>query len=392
MSPKQLWVYGWLVTAFGAGSCARRVVLPIEPLALQVPAYHLVQEAVPPLPAQLATRPLHPAAGPAALSRMEICRDLYQQAYQELDRMLDGRYPLSFKWAVFLVENAYLEDQLSYKAFTAEIGRLVRTCNTVQAGNRDYLLYDQADKQNVLRNAVLFTVLTTPTTFTNGRVQAPYHYDFEDFNGDEDWRQMFVSKLLATHRGNCHSLPFLYKILADETGTPAWLALAPNHIYLKQHNEKDGWYNTELTSRTFPNDAWLMASGYISRETIISGLYLDTLSARQSVALCLVDLAKGYERKLGRYESEAFTLQCTGLALRYFPHCINAQLLQAEALRHRFERQPDAASARTAYADMAAAYTRIYQTGYREMPARMYADWLQLVQQEKSKYLNSRKH
>jgi hypothetical protein len=300
--------------------------------------------------------------------------------------MLDGRYPLSFKRAVYLTENAYLDDNLDYQQFNGAIRGLVRVCQTLEQTSGSYLLYDRADKQNVLRNAVLCQMLKDSTRFTNGRVLSPYRYDFEDFNGDQDWRKMFVSKLLVTHAGNCHSLPFLYKILADETGAPAWLSLAPNHVYLKQYDEKDGWYNTELTSRTFPNDAWLTASGYISKETIVSGIYMDTLSAKQNIVLCLVDLAKGYERKVGSAASEEFVLSCTTLALQSFPHYINAQLLHAETLRHRFERQTTAASSQRAYADMEAAYTRIVETGYREMPAQMYADWLQLVQKEKDKY------
>jgi hypothetical protein len=319
-----------------------------------------------------------------------VAHDVYEQAYQELAKMLDGRYPLSFKRAVFLTENAYLDNQLDYKGFNQVIADLARDSKNIESQSAPYLLYDLADKQAVLHNAVLFRLLTERIEFASGRTQIPYRYDFEDFNGERDWSKMFVSKLLATHKGNCHSLPFLYKILADETGAQAWLALAPNHIYLKQHNLKDGWYNTELTSRTFPMDAWLMASGYISRETIISGIYMDTLSAQQNVVLCLVDLARGYERKFGA-ASESFVLKCTDLALQYFPHYVNAQLLQAEALRRRFERQTDRANSQRAYGAMEAAYTRIYKTGYREMPPAMYTAWLQSVQQEKAKYLTPAK-
>ena len=83
----------------------------------------------------------------------------------------------------------------------------------------------------------------------------PYSYDFDDPFGHKDWDNMFVSKLLNTGKGNCHSLPYLYKIIAEELGISAHLALAPNHIYIKHKNEKDGWYNTELTSGIFPIDA-----------------------------------------------------------------------------------------------------------------------------------------
>ncbi len=361
----------------------------MDALAPRTSAYRFptITAPTPTLPAQLrplpavTALPTSPASSPATRSR-----DLYERTYQELAKMLDGRYPLSFKRAVYLTENAYFEDDLDYRQFNGAIRDLVEVCQTVAQSSGSYLLYDRPDKQNVLRNAVLFQILKDSTRFTSGRVLSPYRYDFEDFNGEQDWRKMFVSKLLVTHSGNCHSLPFLYKILADETNAPAWLALAPNHIYLKQYNEKDGWYNTELTSRTFPNDAWLMASGYISKETIVSGIYMDTLSAKQNIVLCLVDLAKGYERKVGLAASEEFVLRCTTLAQQYFPHYINALLLHAEMLRHRFERQQTTDASQHTYAEMETAYTRIVETGYREMPAQMYADWLQLVRKEKDKY------
>jgi len=382
-----------LLALLALGACSRRVVLPVETLALRTPAYHppLPDRAGPRVPAQLpALVRVVPPPPPAPPTPAEVAHDVYEQAYQELTKMLDGRYPLSFKRAVFLTENAYFDNTLNYKGFNTLIADLARDVKTVESQSAPYFLYELADKQEVLHNAVLFKVLTERIEFASGRVLTPYRYDFEDFNGEREWSKMFVSKLLATHKGNCHSLPFLYKILADETGAKAWLSLAPNHIYLKQRNQKDGWYNTELTSRTFPMDAWLMASGYISKETIVSGIYMDTLSAKQNVVLCLVDLARGYERKFGA-SSESFALKCTDLALQYFPQYVNAQLLQAEALRRRFERQRDRSSSQQAYAAMEAAYTRIYKTGYREMPAAMYTAWLQSVQTEKAKYLTPTK-
>ena len=136
---------------------------------------------------------------------------------------------------------------------------------------------------------------------------------------------MFVSKLLETGKGNCHSLPYLYKILADELGIPCYLAFAPNHIYIKLFSEQTGWYNTELTSATFPVDAWIMASGYITTDAIRNSLYMDTLSTKQTVANCLVDLAHGYQRKFGR-ENPDFVIKCCNTVLQYHPANVNAML------------------------------------------------------------------
>jgi len=320
----------------------------------------------------------------------QTTRNEYERAYQELAKMLAGTYPLSFKRAVFIAENAFFDGRLSYEEFNNRVAGLAQVCRVLKATNDPYLLYDRDDKENVARNAAIFKMMSDTTHLRNGGYLPPYQYDFEDFDGDRNWSKMFVSKLLVTHSGNCHSLPFLYKILAEETGAKTWIALAPNHIYLKQRDLKDGFYNTELTSYTFPTDGWLMASGYVSKETIVSGIYMDTLSAKQNVVLCLIDLAKGYERRMGAAKSELFVSKCTNLALRYFPKYINAQLLQAETLRQQFEHQTNSNDARAAYVAMETAYTRIFETGYREMPAQMYANWLHSVLDEKQKY--QRKH
>ena len=47
----------------------------------------------------------------------------------------------------------------------------------------------------------------------------------------------------ANQQRNCHSLPYLYKIIMDELGYEWHLALAPNHMYIKTNNKKVGWYN-----------------------------------------------------------------------------------------------------------------------------------------------------
>ncbi|MCB0736549.1 MAG: hypothetical protein KDC92_03480, partial [Bacteroidetes bacterium] len=114
-----------------------------------------------------------------------------------------------------------------------------------------------------------------------------YKYDFEDFMGSEDWEKMFVHKIIKTKSGNCHGLPYYYKILADEIGVESHLALAPNHMYIKHLDENNHWVNVELTNGSISSDAWLITSLGISTEAIKSGIYMDPLSEEQSVALCV---------------------------------------------------------------------------------------------------------
>jgi hypothetical protein len=213
--------------------------------------------------------------------------------------MLKDSIPLSFKHAVFVTENAYLNGSANYEVFNSGIKFLAQRCRNI-ISSAD-LLYSGKDKESMLKNFAVFKLMTDTNKYridsARYMITNPYSYDFEDFWGERDWAKMFVLKLIETNKGNCHSLPFLYKMICEELGTKAYLALAPNHIYIKHYSEVHGWYNTELTSGLFPIDAWIMASGYIHLSAVQNRLYMDTLSEKQSVAICLVDLAKGYERK-----------------------------------------------------------------------------------------------
>lgn len=217
----------------------------------------------------------------------------------------------------------------------------------------------------------------------------PYTYDFEDIEGKKEWSNMFVTKLLSTHKGNCHSLAYLYKILADEIGAKCWLSLAPNHIYIRNYSDKIGWYNTELTSNTFPTDAWVMVTGYVSPLAIRSGLYMDTLSNQQSIALCVLDLAKEYEFQTHNYY-DGFILKCCNLVLKY--HSVNpmALLLKAETLKKVYYRQIDDKNSDSTitYKEMTTTYVTLAKLGYREMPEKTYRQWLHDAISEKEKYTN----
>jgi hypothetical protein len=296
---------------------------------------------------------------------------LYEEAFEEIKGMLEGKQKASFKKAVFLTENAFLEGQVPYPAFEQIIQETTKLCQYIES--IDSLIYTHKDRDEVRKNAAIFRYMTQALVLEDSLLTLPYRYDFEDFMGKDDWTKTFVSKLLVTHQGNCHSLPYLYKILADEMGAKAWLSLAPNHIYIKNQSQKISWYNTELTSATFPIDAWLMASGYITYESVVNRVYMDTLGVKQSLALCLVDLAQGYQRKQVNYNPD-FALKCVDLALQYYPQYVNALLLKADILRQRSINQAHQDPQTTQ--ELIKICDKIYDLGYREMPESMYMEWL----------------
>lgn len=326
---------------------------------------------------------------------------LYDEAFDKLSGMLEGNRKLSFKEAVFTVENAYLQGMLDTTFVNNKIHFLKNL--SIQVQKNGMLEYQERDKEAVSKYGSLFFVMkdTTKIIDTNGELflHPPFSYDFEDTFGHNNWENMFVSKLIATHKGNCHSLPYLYKILAEEIGVTAHLALAPSHTYIKHRSERDGWYNTELTSGIFPIDAWLMASGYIHIDAIRNGVYMKALNDKESIALCLVDLALGYQKH--EFYDLDFVIKCANKALEYFPNYISAMMLITEAKGKKienilfskgmdFSKVNQYPETRQILEEVRQDLIKIHELGYRQMPEEMYLDWLVSLYYERDKYQNKK--
>lgn len=331
-------------------------------------------------------------------------RAWFYEAFDQLDRMMRSETTINLKDAVYAVENAYLGGTLDYDTFNLSVKYY--TAISKDFATYSELNYEGRDKENIQKLGAIFMVMTTtePYLLDSGYYLKPdpFTYDFDDFWGEQDWTKMFVSKLLYTHTGNCHSLPLLYKIIADEMKAKCYLSLAPNHIYVKARaeNPKIGWYNTELTNATFPIDGWIKSSGYVHLDAIKNSLYMDTLSQKQEIALCMIDLAKGYERLFDTPEDQVFISRCADAALAHYPNYANALLLKAENTKQQFETKmqelgtlyPQKAledpEAKALFDTMEKLYFQLFQRGYRTMPKEMYIEWLTDLKENKEKYLN----
>lgn len=325
---------------------------------------------------------------------------LYLDAYNEMKLMLQDSIKPDFKRTVFITENAYNDDNLNYEGFLELIEAFSDIIKSYIKANP--LPYKGSDYNNVSKNYAIYQFMNdTIWLAKDSALHYPYRYDFEDFNCEKNWSGMFVTKLLQTNKGNCHSMPFLYKILAEELGAEAYLSLAPFHMYIKTRSEKTGWFNTELTNGMFPVDAWVAASGYITLEAMRSGIYMDTLGLKQSIAFCLYDLAKGCERKFG-FQQFPFIFDCLNLALKYYPNFINANIYKAECLKKRFDIYMKLYNAKDfkeilkydspkeIYDEMEAQYVKILNLGFRAMPEKMYYEWLISLKDNKEKYQNNK--
>lgn len=219
-------------------------------------------------------------------------------------------------------------------------------------------------------------------------------YDFDDFNGEKDWANMFVTKVLQTNSGQCHSLPLLYLCIAEQLQAKAYLSLAPNHSFIQFPDSKGILHNFETTNGHITSTSWLLQSDAISTIAFKNRTYLDTLSSRKLFAQCLADFQMCYIMKNG-YDN--YTQQLSQIILSIDSTNINALMVNANAASYQFsnlhnsmgnpsvEQLSQYPKLEQAYIDMVAAQEKVNQTGYQDMPEEQYILWLKSVDKEKQK-------
>jgi hypothetical protein len=301
----------------------------------------------------------------------------YINAYNEQLAMMQGQKPIDFKRVVFITENSFYKGKLNYQTYCNDISAIVIKLKNLisQRGLGQY---------KTAGNWAAFSYMKDSTAINGFK---PYVYDFDDFMGDKDWTKQFITKLMRTHTGNCHSLPYLYKILCEEIGAKASLALGPNHVYIKHIDEKGQWNNVELTSGGFPRDQWIIKQMAISVEAIKSGAYMAPLSDKESIALCMYDLAETYNFQYGQDE---FLLNIINTALTYYPTCIPLYEMKSNCCIELVNREnkkplPDTTYINAKYNLYKAAQAKVNELGYEDEPPEMYKAFVQGMEDEKKK-------
>ena len=304
-------------------------------------------------------------------------RKLYEQAFDEQHRMLKGELPIDFKRAVYITENAYHNGTLNYDSFKSEI---------TQTGNqlKNLIRQRKLTGYKTAGNWAVFTYMTDSLPINN---YTPCTYDFDDFMGEKDWTKMFTTKLMRTKSGNCHSLPYYYKVLCEEIGATAHLTLAPNHIYIKHIDEKGQWTNVELTNGGFPRDQWIIKQMAISVEAIKNEIYMKPLTQKESIALTMFDLASSYDFQFG---IDSFYLSVVDTALIYFPKCVPLLMSKANyyaktGMKEQKKNNPNQTILKEMYDNQELVYQQINNLGHKEMPIELYEQWVQSVENEKQK-------
>lgn len=325
----------------------------------------------------------------------------YQQALEELSRMLSGETPLNLKDAVFAVENAYFENQLNYSDFNNAISNLAEIAR-LKTNQDGYNWNNPITKNIMLFRAMADTLDIKIPQKETSITSYPMQYDFDDYRGEKNWSNMFVSKLLATHKGQCHSMPLLYLILCEQTGTEASLAYSPSHSYIKFKDNSGNWHNLELTNGRVVTDAFVVGSGYVTAEAIKNKTYMEPQSKQQVVAECLSDLAFGYAHKHGY---DKFLAQCVDSVLKYDENNLTALMIRSNYETIRFNYvinqigRPHPDTLKVYYPevykmleDRNTTYSRVDASGHRDMPKDAYEAWLNSVDDEKERREYHEKH
>jgi hypothetical protein len=313
----------------------------------------------------------------------------YQTAFAELQKMGDTAF--SIKQANFIVENAFFENQGNYEEFEKVVQQ---TGNFLRQKIQDF---GYNPESNLAKNLTLLRFFSDTLRIESQNLEhLPFQYEFDDFMGRNDWTNMFVTKLLETNKGQCHSLPMLYLILAEEIEAEARLAFSPNHSYIKFPDDKGKWVNVELTNGMLTTDAFILQSGYIKAEALQNKVYMQPLTDSQLRAQILVDLAKGYSRKFG-YDS--FVEQVIDQAIQLDPNNIFAQMVKADYLtirfmyvakqlglnRENFQKVKQYPKATALYQEQMKQYEVVDNLGYEPMPQEMYQEWLESLNEAKQK-------
>jgi hypothetical protein len=303
----------------------------------------------------------------------------YECAYLEYLAMLEEEKNLDFKRAVFIYENTYQKGKLSYENFSNHFSELAIKLN-------DFIIKKGISNYKTAGQYAIFSFMYEPSELNNYEI---FKYDFDDFLGDKDWTNMFVTKVMRTKTGNCHGMPYFYKILSNELGVESFLAIAPSHMYIKHIDEKGKWVNIELTNGHISTDAWVISSMGISAEAIKKGIYMDALTEKQSVALCLWDLAMSYEREYGYDE---FVLKCCNTVIKHYPTSITALMTKQNCLQAIGKKQQEDAKRKgivitteieNIHKEYQVLHKQIKELGYREMPQDLYERWINSVEEEK---------
>lgn len=320
----------------------------------------------------------------------------FRKSLVELQSMLSGSIPMSVADAYYSIESAYGKPYLSEAEYKQVINRSVQFIKTWMRQN-DMDGKDLSQVHYAIQQFMSET-LTINKSISNGEngvrseivSHEPFYYDYKDYQGQKDYRNMFLTKCLATGMGQCNSMPLVYLVLAEGLGVPAYLSFAPHHSLVKFPKQNGRIANYEPTSGWEVSDKWYKDNLFINEDAVRSGIYLDTLNSKKVVANGLFDLAMEY-MYVDLTGNDDFVLECLRAGVPYFPENNNIQSLfiysmclknamrnvMAEYNISSLEDINGNPEAKELYSEYMSTEAYITKLGYRDLPSDMYEQLLE---------------
>ena len=114
---------------------------------------------------------------------------------------------------------------------------------------------------------------------------------------------------------------------------------------------------------------------------------MSPLTARQSIAMIMFDLANGYRHQFG---DAPFVLKAINTALKYYPTCVPLLPSRANYIDNRIKKErkkdnPDSENIADNIKLYKGTLARIDALGYKDMPPELYKEWVKSVELEKAK-------
>lgn len=323
------------------------------------------------------------------LRAQQTDKKYFLDAKNEIENMLNGTKPLDYEKAVFIMENAYYDNKLNYEDFQFSLNveqyNVEYLINKLKSRSlvkprKNILVSTDSETVNINRLTANYAIYKYITNVTFNKIDStlymhhPYGYAVNDPLAATDWGNTQVINLIANNgTGNCMALTSLFKILSLRFNSNANLCTTQGHIFITHADENGRLYNVELGSKAFPGTGSIETITHTTDEAARNGISMRELDLKQSVAICLINLAKGYQHKF-LTKPDAFMFDCANLILKYDSLNLNAMLLKAEVLEENLiSQQKPFAKIKVSkdFIEYEKYINRLYKLGYREMPTEM---------------------
>ena len=318
----------------------------------------------------------------------ETNKSYFISAKQDIENMLNGNEQPNYEQAIYIIENAFYENTLDKESFDVAMQNHITYIRKIVKANYNFdtanskptllISKEQIEQQykKALTNYAIYQYMTLNIGFVNSQTilfHKKYNYSYADPMASNNWTYTQVTTLNNTDNGNCFALASLFKILSNRLNSEASLCTAPSHIYISHKDNLGIDYNVELGSKNFVGAGTLSTLTHSSPKSIQNNIALRHLTEKQSVALCLVYLAKGYEHKFNN-TTDDFILQCAETAIKYDDKNLNALLLKAEFLENNLIAQQktiNSLQTQKGFQEYETLIVNLFNLGYREMPLQM---------------------